>query len=61
MSEHRVTAAPDYTNPALIMMGVNLIWLFFVIWAVWGLLPVLLIGLMLNHVITRLEHWRQGH
>jgi hypothetical protein len=54
MSEHRLTSAPDYTNAALTMLGVNLMWIFFVIWVVFGLIPVLLLALGLNHGITRL-------
>ncbi|WP_146347267.1 hypothetical protein [Falsiphaeobacter marinintestinus] len=59
MSNRQITAAPDYTLPALVMMGVNLTWVFFVIWAMWGLLPVIVMGLILNHAITRLEDRRR--
>ncbi|SLN74315.1 hypothetical protein ROJ8625_04040 [Roseivivax jejudonensis] len=46
--------APDYTNAALAMGLVNLIWIFGVIWALFGLPVVLLVGWVLNRAITRL-------
>ena len=46
--------APDYTNAALIMGLVNLLWVFAVIWAVWGLAWVVFCALALNHAIDRL-------
>ena len=52
MSERRTGTAPNYTNPALVMMAINLIWIFFALWAVYGLVPVLLAGAILNHAIT---------
>lgn len=60
MNQRKVGTAPDYTTAALIMMGVNLTWIFFAIWAAWGLVPVLLLGLVLNHAITRFEECRRG-
>lgn len=56
MRGHPVPAAPDYTNAALVMLGVNLLWIFFAIWATTGLLPVLLVAAFLNHLITRLRN-----
>jgi hypothetical protein len=56
MRDHRpIGEAPNYTNPALFMMAVNLIWIFFAIWAVYGILPVLLLAAGLNHLIDRLH------
>ncbi|SEL84516.1 hypothetical protein LVO79_10400 [Roseivivax marinus] len=46
--------APDYTNAALAMGLVNLLWVLGVIWAMFGLPVVLLVGLGLNHLIDRL-------
>ncbi|MDO6520551.1 histidinol phosphate aminotransferase [Shimia thalassica] len=45
----------NYTKPALVMIFVNLLWLFGVLLAIWGLPAVLLAGWILNHAITRLE------
>lgn len=53
MSERNLTPAPDYTNAALIMLGVNLTWVFVTIWAIFGLLPVLVLAAAINHLINR--------
>ncbi|MFD1341430.1 hypothetical protein [Litorisediminicola beolgyonensis] len=47
-------AAPDYTNAALIMGLVNLIWILGVIWVLFGLPLVLAIGWGLNRLIDRI-------
>lgn len=54
MDDHRIGRAPDYTNAALIMLGVNLTWVFVLIWALWGMLASILLAVVLNHGITRL-------
>lgn len=59
MSEREIKSAPDYTTAALCMLGVNLIWIYFALWAVYGIIPVLLLSLVLNHVITLFERGRQ--
>ncbi|MEM1429033.1 MAG: hypothetical protein AAGG09_06215 [Pseudomonadota bacterium] len=47
--------APDYTNAALIMGFMNLIWIFVLLWAAFGFWTVLAAGIGLNTLITRLE------
>ncbi|MCL6285298.1 hypothetical protein M3P21_17350 [Ruegeria sp. 2012CJ41-6] len=37
------------------MAGVNLTWVFIVIWALYGLIPVLALAALLNHAISRLR------
>lgn len=49
MDQRHPQPAPNYTNAALTMGWVNLIWVFMVIW---GLLPVLMISAGLNRGIT---------
>ena len=57
--QHRpLGVAPNYTNAALTMLGVNLGWIFFALWAAWGLVPVLLVATALNHLISRLRDRR---
>lgn len=51
MSDHRM-AAPNYTNAALVMLGVNLTWVFGVIWIVFGMIPALLLAAVINRCIT---------
>ena len=47
--------APNYTNACIVMFGVNITWIFMVIWAIWGLLVVMLLGAVINHLMKRLE------
>ena len=48
MDERRPGPAPDYTNAAINMLGINLLWIFFVVWMLWGFVPVILIALLIN-------------
>ena len=43
--------APDFTNAAINMLGINLLWIFFVVWMLWGVLPVLMIALLINRFV----------
>lgn len=45
----------DYTNANLVLIFVNMLWIFVVIWASVGLWAVVLAGWGLNRLITRLE------
>ena len=47
-------SAPNYTNAALVMGLVNLLWIFMVLWAAFGFPVVLLVGFVLDKVISRL-------
>ena len=60
MHGHKISAAPDYTNAALVSFAINLAWIVFAIWAAFGLVPVLLLAMMLNHLISRLQARRRG-
>lgn len=40
-------SAPNYTVPALVMGLVNLLWIFFALWAAWGLPAVIAAGYLL--------------
>lgn len=48
-------AAPDFTQACIVMFGVNLAWVFMVIWAIWGLIAVAALGWIVNRVITRID------
>lgn len=54
MSDHR-REAPDYTVAALVMGFVNLLWVFGLIWALFGLPAVMATGWLLNIGIERLR------
>lgn len=43
----------DYTHASLALILMNLFWIFGVIWTHWGLFPVILLAIALNHLITR--------
>jgi len=47
-------SAPNYTQACIVMFGVNILWIFMVIWALWGLLAVALSGWAANAVIDRI-------
>jgi len=58
MRRGTLSEAPNYTNAALIMGFVNLMWVFMALWAVFGLPAVLAVGYGLNFLITRLARRR---
>lgn len=58
MSIPATSAAPNYTNPALALLAVNLTCSFVVLWALYGLIPVLLIAAGLNHGLSRVQQFR---
>ncbi len=59
MRDDHVNEAPDFTNSALLMGAVNLTWIFTLIWALFGMGPVLIVALCLNHAITRFGQMRR--
>lgn len=52
---HDRSPAPNFTQACVVMFGVNLTWVFMVIWAVWGLLAVAAIGWVVNQIINRID------
>ena len=57
--QHRpIGRVENYTNTCLVFFLVNLLCVFMVLWVVYGLPAVMLAGLVLNHLITRLERRR---
>jgi uncharacterized membrane protein len=59
MQSRQPRPVEDYTNANLILVFVNLLWIFVAMWSAWGLLPVLLLALGLNQGITWLERTRR--
>ena len=47
-------SAPNYTNAALVMGFVNLLWIFVTLWALFGLPLVLAVGFLLDKLISRI-------
>ncbi len=61
MKHGNLPKAPDYTNAALIMGLVNLLWLFALLWALFGLPTVLAAAYGLDLLIRRIgRHGRHG-
>jgi hypothetical protein len=58
MGHNHPKQVEDYTTASLVLIFVNLLWIFGVIWAKFGLLAVILTGWFLNHMITRLGQYR---
>lgn len=54
MEKHPFARVENYTTPALVFLGINLIWIFGVIWFHLGLGGVFLLAAGLNYVITRI-------
>ena len=52
---------PDLFTAAITFAAINLMWIFFVIWVLYGLVPVLVLAVFINHFITRLEIRLNGH
>lgn len=55
MRDYERPSAPNYTTACIVMFGVNIAWIFLVVWAIWGLVIVALMGGAINHVMTRMQ------
>ncbi|MEL6121510.1 MAG: hypothetical protein AAGK67_14275 [Pseudomonadota bacterium] len=53
MIHNKIKEAPDYTNAALAMGLVNLLWIFVALWVIFGLHVVIAIAWGLNWLMTR--------
>lgn len=58
MNNRQVGRAPDYTNAAINMLGINLMWIFFVVWMLWGFIPVLMIAYLINRFVEHVGDTR---
>ncbi|MCC1494660.1 histidinol phosphate aminotransferase [Cognatishimia sp. F0-27] len=54
MNQNHPGRVENYTNACLVMAFVNLLLIFSVLWAMWGLGAVLVLAAVLNHMIPRL-------
>jgi hypothetical protein len=50
--------APNFTNAAVVMFGVNITWIFVILWAAWGLVAVAATGWAINRAINFFEKRR---
>lgn len=51
--------APDFTHACIVMFGVNIMWIFIVIWITWGMLAVALCGWAVKVLIDRIAQRRR--
>lgn len=52
---HNRPAAPNFTQACVVMFGVNITWIFMVIWAVWGIIAVAVTGWLIHQLIERID------
>ncbi len=57
MNDPEFRSAPDFTTACVVMFGVNLSWILFAIWSIWGLVVAILVSVMINHAMTRIQAW----
>lgn len=55
MQDQKIPQTSDFASAAVTFLGINMIWVFLVIWMLYGLVPVLVMAVLINHFITRLE------
>jgi hypothetical protein len=60
MQRHHPKPVEDYMTSNMVLIFMNLLWVFIVLWSAWGLGAVLILAALLNHLITRLAHARRG-
>jgi len=60
MQNHHPKPVEDYMTANMILIFINALWIFVVIWSFWGLGPVILLAMGLNHLITRLEQVKRA-
>jgi hypothetical protein len=57
MRDDHPSPAPDYRQACVVLFGVNITWILLAVWAIWGLVIVLMLALGLNHLMTRMQAW----
>ncbi len=50
----------NYMTANMVLIFVNMLWIFVALWSYWGLGPVLIIAALINHLITRLDVLRRS-
>ncbi|MEL6453008.1 MAG: hypothetical protein AAFQ19_17280 [Pseudomonadota bacterium] len=60
MDDHQMGRAPNYTAACIVMFGVNITWVLVAIWAIWGLIAAMLLGLGVNHLMDRIHAWAEA-
>jgi len=60
MNNRHPKPVEDYMTANMVLVFVNLLWIFVAIWSAWGFLSVVIVALVLNHLITRLDEFRRA-
>lgn len=60
MDDHKLGRAPDFTGACIVMFGVNLGWILLLLFAIYGLVAAVFIGLVVNHWLNWLDHRRRS-
>lgn len=59
MDPQKIGRAPNFTTACIVMFGVNLGWILLFLFAVYGLVVAVFVGLVVNRAITWLEYRRK--
>ena len=55
MDNHKLGRAPNFTGACIVMFGVNVAWVMLWLYAVYGLVAAVFLGLAVNHWINWIE------
>ena len=56
MEGHKLGSAPNFTGACIVMFGVNLAWILLFLFAIYGLVAAIFVGLVVNHWVNWVEH-----
>ncbi|MVO16105.1 histidinol phosphate aminotransferase [Parasedimentitalea huanghaiensis] len=56
MRDQKLSQSADLVNGVVTFLGLNLVWIFLVIWMLYGMVPVLVLAVLVNHAISRFEY-----
>ncbi|WP_323771222.1 histidinol phosphate aminotransferase [Antarctobacter sp.] len=59
MENHHPKPVENYMTANMILIFVNLMWVFVALWSYWGLGVVLILAALLNRLITRIDMARR--
>ncbi|KAE9630451.1 histidinol phosphate aminotransferase [Parasedimentitalea maritima] len=55
MRDQKLSQSEDLVNGVVTFLGINLVWIFLVVWMLYGMVPVLVLAVLINHAISRFE------
>lgn len=60
MDNRKIGRAPDFTAACIVMFGVNLAWILIFLYAAFGLIAAVFVGLVLNHALNWIKLRRRA-